>query len=177
MFISNFSLGINSRKYNTINYIKNADIIEVSEDGINSDILNNKLEKELTGIVSEINVEKGYFKIRIENEYKYYNFKFEEKSYKDINSNNTIFLDKKNGKYGFVDIAGNVVVDYIYDDATEQNNLGFAAVNKDGKWGSIDKNGNVVATIENDLSENSTIDFIGKWHLGMDLNMNYYCEK
>ena len=163
-------------KYNTINYIKNADIIEVSEDGINSDILNNKLEKELTGIVSEINVEKGYFKIRIENEYKYYNFKFEEKSYKDINSNNTIFLDKKNGKYGFVDIAGNVVVDYIYDDATEQNNLGFAAVNKDGKWGSIDKNGNVVATIENDLSENSTIDFIGKWHLMKDSNLNCYTK-
>ena len=163
-------------KYNTINYIKNADIIEASEDGINSDILNNKLEKELTGIISEINVEKGYFKIRIENEYKYYNFKFEEKSYKDINSNNTIFLDKKNGKYGFVDKNGNVVVDYIYDDATEQNNLGFAAVNKDGKWGSIDKNGNVVATIENDLSENSTIDFIGKWHLMKDSNLNCYTK-
>lgn len=163
-------------KYNTINYIKNADLIEVSEDGINSDILNNKLEKKLTGIISEINIEKGYFKIRIGNEYKYYNFKFEEKLYKDINSNNTLFLDKKNGKYGFVDISGNVVVDYIYDDATEQNNLGFSAVSKDGKWGSIDKNGKVVATVENDLSENSTIDFIGKWHLMKDSNLNCYTK-
>ena len=163
-------------KYNTINYIKNADLIEVSEDGINSDILNNKLEKKLTGIISEINIEKGYFKIRIGNDYKYYNFKFEEKLYKDINSNNTLFLDKKDGKYGFVDISGNVVVDYIYDDATEQNNLGFSAVSKDGKWGSIDKNGKVVATVENDLSENSAIDFIGKWHLMKDSNLNCYTK-
>ena len=27
------------------------------------------------------------------------------------------------------------------------------------------------------LEDNLEIDFIGKWHLGEDLNMNYYCEK
>ncbi len=32
---------------------------------------------------------------------------------------NTIFLDKKDGKYGFVNKNGIVVVDYIYDDARE----------------------------------------------------------
>ena len=27
------------------------------------------------------------------------------------------------------------------------------------------------------LEDNLVIEFIGKWHLGEDLNMNYYCEK
>ena len=163
-------------KYQYINYIKEADIIEVSEDAINSNIINNKLETKLTGIISEINTEKGYLKIRENEEYKFYNFKFEEKSNKEVFPNNTLYLDKKDGKYGFIDKDGKVVVDYIYDDATDQNDLGYASVNKDGKWGSIDKNGNIIAAIENDLSSNAIIDFIGQWHLMRDVNMNCYTK-
>ena len=90
---------------------------------------------------------------------------------------NTLFLSKKDGKYGFVDKKGNVVVDYIYDDATEQNEYGFVAVKKDGKWGAIDKDGKVVVEPIYNLENNLKIDFIGRWHLGEDINMNYYCEK
>ena len=109
--------------------------------------------------------------------YKYYNFKFEEKEAKDILPSNTLFLSKKDGKYGFVDKKGNKVVDYIYDEATEQNKYGYAAIKKDGKWGSIDNGGNVVIEPTYNLDNNLVIDFIGKWHLGQDLNMNYYCDK
>lgn len=163
-------------KYQYINYIKDADILEVSEDGINADILNSKYETKLTGIVSEINTEKGYIKIRINEDYKYYNFKFEEKTNKEIYPNNTLFLDKKDGKYGYINKDGKEVVDYIYDDATEQNNYGYVAVNKDGKWGSIDKNGNIVAQTDVDLTSNVVIDFIGKWHLMKDSNLNCYTK-
>ena len=72
---------------------------------------------------------------------------------------------------------GNVVIDYIYDDATEQNQYGFAAVKKNGCWGSIDQNGKVIIEPKYNLENNLKIDFINKWHLGEDLNMNYYCEK
>ena len=34
---------------------------------------------------------------------KYYNFKFEEKQESDIYPNRTLFLSKKDGKYGYVD--------------------------------------------------------------------------
>ena len=34
------------------------------------------------------------------NEYKYYNFRLEEKTSQDIFTTNTLFLSKKNGKYG-----------------------------------------------------------------------------
>lgn len=163
-------------KYQYINYVEDADIIEVSEDGITSNVLNNKFETKLTGIIAEINTQKGYLKIRENQDYKYYNFKFEEKTNTEIYSNNNIFLSKKDNKYGFVDKDGNVVVDYIYDDATELNNLGFAAVNQNGKWGSINQNGNVVANIESDLTSNTIINFIGKWHLMKDTNINCYTK-
>ena len=38
-------------------------------------------------------------------------------------------------------------------------------------------NGKEVIEPKYKLENNLKIDFIGKWHLGEDLNMNYYCEK
>lgn len=72
-------------------------------------------------MISEINTSKGYIRIYTNNEYKYYNFKFEEKEASEVLTANKLFLSKKDGKYGFIDSNGRVVIDYIYDDATEQN--------------------------------------------------------
>lgn len=63
-------------------------------------------------------------------EYKYYNFKFEEKNSSEMLKSNTLFLSKKDGKYGYVDKSGNVVIDYIYDDGTEQNAYGYSRSQK-----------------------------------------------
>ena len=115
--------------------------------------------------------------MRVNDEYKYYNLKGEEKSNTEILKDNTLFLSKKDGKYGYVDQKGNVVVEHIYDDATEQNQYGFAAVKSNGLWGSIDSKGKVITEPKYNLENNLIINFIGKWHLGEDLNMNYYCEK
>ena len=79
--------------------------------------------------------------------------------------------------YGYVDKKGNVVVDYIYDDGTEQNSYGFVSVKKDGLWGSIDKNGKTVIEPKYNLENNLKIDFIGKWYLGEEIGVNYYCDK
>ena len=92
----------------------------------------------------------------------------------DILPNNTLFISKKNDKYGFVDKNGNVVVDYIYDDATKQNEYGYCGIKKDGKWGAIDNKGNVVIEPTYNLDDYLMIDFIGRWHFGKDINMNYY---
>lgn len=42
--------------------------------------------------------------------------------------------------------AGIVVVDYIYDDAREQNEYGFASVKKNGMWGCVNSKGKQVMT-------------------------------
>ena len=82
-----------------------------------------------------------------------------------------------NDKYGYVDKNGKVVVDYQYDDATEQNEYGYAAVQKDGKWGAINEKGEEIVAPQYDFSNNLGIDFIGEWHLGsIDSNATYYTK-
>lgn len=163
-------------KYSSFRYYSQPDFAEASSDGINSEIIGNDYQVKLTGIISEINTEKEYMRIRVSDEYKYYNFRFEEKNATEIFPQNTLFLKKQNGKYGYVNKNGDKVVDYIYDDATEQNTCGYVSVKKDGKWGSLDKNGNIVIEPTYNLDENVTIDFIGEWHIGKDPNMNCYTK-
>lgn len=162
--------------YLMASYSEKADIYILEEADATSNLLNTNFEVKLTGILNELNEDKGYLKIRVGDEYKYYNFKFEEKQAKDVLPSNTLFLSKKDGKYGYVDKDGNVVVDYIYDDAKEQNSSGFVSVQKDGKWGSLDSKGNVVADTTYNLDNYLEIDFVGKWHLGQDRNLNYYIQ-
>lgn len=160
--------------YTSIEYNEKADIYIAEDSNFNCNILNSNLESKVAGILLELNENKGYIKIRTEDNYKYYNFKFEEKEESDIFPNRTLFLSKKDGKYGYIDKNGKVIVDYIYDDAIEQNEYGFAAIKKDGKWGSIDIKGSIVQEPIYDLENYLLIDFIGRWHLGQDINMNYY---
>lgn len=161
-----------------VSYVKQANLVLVNKDEESqTKVLDSEFNQKLEGFISELNTDKGYFRIRVNDEYKYYNFKIEEKKPSEILSNNTLFLDKKDGKYGYIDSNSNVVVDYIYDDAQEQNENGFAAVKKDGKWGSIDKTGKIVVETKYDLSNNIIVDFIGKWHIGQDTNCMYYTDK
>ena len=164
-------------EYKDIQYNEKAGIYIADDENYNSKILNSNFETKITGILSEINTDEGYLKIKQDENYKYYNFKFEEKNIQDILPKNKIYINKKNGKYGFIDNKGNQVVECIYDDATELNKYGYAAVKKDGLWGAINSDGKVIIEPTYKLDENLVIDFIGKWHLGLDLNMNYYCDK
>lgn len=84
---------------------------------------------------------------------------------------------KKNGKYGYIDKNKNVIVDYIYDDAKEQNNYGYSAVKVNNLWGVIDKMGKLIVEPKYELKDNLVIDFINKYHLGRDINLNYYTDK
>ncbi len=161
-------------KYSSITYNEKADVYITEDESFNNEILDTEYNVKQKGILTDLDEEKGYIELKQEDEYKYYNFKFEEKQEKDIFTTNTLFISKKNGKYGFVDKDGKVVVDYIFDDATKQNEFGYSAIKKDGKWGSIDNNGTVVQEPTYKLDDYLKIDFIGRWHLGKDINMNYY---
>lgn len=161
-------------KYNSIIYNEEADIYIAETEDFNNELIDNTFTVRQTGILTDLNTEKGYIELRNDEGYKYYDLKFEEKNAKDIFNQNTLYLSKKDGKYGFVDKDGNVVVDYIYDDATKQNEYGFAGIKKDGKWGSVDNKGNIVIEPTYNLDEYLKIDFLGSWHYGKDININYY---
>ena len=161
-------------KYNSCIYNESANIYITEDENFNNEILDDEFNVKLSGILVDFSNEKDYIELRVNNEYKYYNFKLEEKNVADIFTSNTLFLSKKDGKYGFLDKTGNVVVEYIYDDATEQNRYGYAGVKKDGKWGAIDNKGTLVQEPTYKLDDYLKIDFIGRWHYGKDINMNYY---
>ena len=163
--------------YQNIYYDKRAGIYVADDENYISSLLDTNFEVRLMGILSEMNTDDGYMKLNIDNEDKYYNFRFEEKTVQNILTDHNIYLSTQNGKYGFVDNKGEVVVDYLYDDATELNDYGYAGIKKDGLWGVINSNGEIVIEPYYNLDNNLVIDFIGKWHLGLDLNMNYYCDK
>ena len=65
----------------------------------------------------------------------------------------------KNGKWGFINAKGELVIDYQYDDALSFSN-GYAAVLKDGKWGYIDEENTMamepVFALATSLSDNGT---------------------
>ncbi len=161
-------------KYLSITYNEKADLYIAQDEEYNDEILNSEFQVKQTGILTDLNEEKGYIELRQDDEYKYYNFRFEERKEADIFATTTLFLSKKDGKYGFVDKDGKVVVDYKYDDAGNQNIYGYAAVKKDGKWGAINAKGELVQEPTYNLDDYLKVDFVGRWHLGKDLNMNYY---
>ncbi len=165
--------------YTNIVYRSSANIYEATNEDYTSNLLDSNLEVKLSNvIISELNEEKGYIRVRENDEYNYYNFRFEKKSSNEILNTNTIFLSRnEEGKYGFVDRNGNVVVNYIYDEATEQNDYGYASVKQDGLWGAVDSRGQIAVSPSYSLENNVLIEFIGKWHLGQDLNLYYFTDE
>ena len=52
-------------------------------------------------------------------------------------------MQPQNGKWGFADTDGTIVIDCQFEDAKSFGQH-LAAVKQDGKWGYIDQKGNVV---------------------------------
>ncbi len=161
-------------KYISLSYYEKADIYIAEKENYENDIIDSTFAVRQSGILIDLEEEKAYLALKQGEEYKYYNFKFEEKKVTQVQTSNTLFKSKKDGKYGLVDKDGKVIVDYQYDDVTEQNRYGYVGIKKDGKWGSVDKKGNIVQEPAYNLDDYLKIDFIGRWHLGKDINMNYY---
>jgi hypothetical protein len=163
--------------YKTINYVKEADFYIAEKEDYTTDIIDRNFNIQLSGIiVSELDLDLGYLRVRQNDEYHYYNFKFEEKTNKEVLSRNTLFIVKENGKYGYENKDGKRIVDCIYDDAKEQNAYGYCVVNKDGLWGVLKSDGTIILEPTVDLHDYVYIDFIGQWHRFNDTNLYAYTK-
>lgn len=162
-------------KYADLNYNRTTDYLKAKKEDNTYDYMTRDFAIKLTA--GEETVLNGFISVNVQDEVKYYNYKLEEKSNKEVYSTNTLFVTKVNGKYGFVNKDGKVVVEAIYDDATEQNDYGYVAVKKDGKWGAIDQYGKVVIEPTYMLSNNKRVEFVGKWHNSADANANYFTDE
>ena len=83
---------------------------------------------------------------------------------KTVYLENNLFANKSEGKWGFVDLKDNVIVDYKYDEVTEINEFGFAGVKQNGKWGVIDSEGNIIIEPTYELNSLNPL-FIGKYYV------------
>lgn len=147
-----------------------------SETGV-SNIYNSKIEKILSGSNLKIYIEDNYIQVISNNDMVYLDFEGNKKDSKDIFTNNTIFAQKKNDKWGYVDKNGNTVVDYIYDLAMDINSNGYGAIYKDGKWGAISKDGTVVKQPTYSLTD-ARPQFVGEYYkVSNSYEITYYSNK
>ncbi len=149
-----------------------------TETGITESFYNSELELKLEGSLLEYNQTDGYIRVLKLNtkEEGFYNFKFEQIPEEVAYKTNNLFRFVENGKVGFKNNKGTVIVPAIYDDATYQNIYGFIAVNRAGKWGSLDYNGKVVSEPQYELKDYTYIDFIKDMYRYKDADIVAYTK-
>ena len=111
-----------------------------------------------------VEVNSDYIKIYNDKQIQYFSKDGKELKNTDTYPNNELFSKQENGKWGFVNKNGSMVVEAKYDKVTEFNEYGYAAVNKDGKWGAINKKGEEVVEPIYTINDNKEPSFIGKYY-------------
>lgn len=153
-------------EYDVIIPLENVHALEARK-GTTVDIYSEKIEKILTmenAVVEAVGEE--YISIYSKNELKYIN------KVGEIVPNTEVYKDLKlysyqadDGKWGYADKDGNIVVDCKYDVVTELNEYGFAGIFQENKWGVIDEKGNVVVVPTYEIETYYSPSFVGKYLL------------
>ena len=152
-------------QYDSIEKVEGTDymITRLSEN--NSTQLYDKNFKQLCEMTNAIiQKEDHYIKLYNDTETRYFDLEGNEKQNTEILSNNQIYAKSRDGKWGFVDKSGNVVVDYIYDKATDLNSYGYAGIKLDGKWGVVNANGEVIVEPTYTLNVKTEPEFIKDYY-------------
>jgi len=117
-------------EYLAMTFIDTGDFFMADKTTYMSVIIDNNFAERIVGIITDLDTERNFITVFANGENIFYNFSFERRNSRDILVANTLFLDRRDGRFGFVDSYGNVVVAHTYDDAKEQNRYGFAAVKR-----------------------------------------------
>ena len=80
-----------------------------------------------------------------------------------VYSNLPMYSISKDGKWGFCDKTGNIIIEPTYDMVTEVDEYGFAGINKDGKWGIVDNTGKIISEPKYQIDSYYFPKFIGKY--------------
>ncbi len=161
--------------YSTIQKIENTNSLEATENSERRIDLIAESGKVKTGLTNaSILVKQNYIKIYSSTEVKYFTTDAEETTYSKINSNNTIYAVEQNGKWGFSDKNGKIVIACQYEMVSEQNG-NTAGIKLNGKWGVIDTKGNVLVNPKYTiLWEN--VNFLGNYYeISDNVGVSIYC--
>ena len=150
--------------YDSIQRVQDKKIVQATQSTPQKIVLydenmTNLLEME-NGTITE---EDDYIRVQNNSDMKYVNNEGKVVESSEIFKNNNLLAKVQNGKWGFVDREGNVVVDYQYERVTELNQYGFAGIMQDGKWGVINRNGEVIVHPVYELTDDNP-EFIGEYY-------------
>lgn len=163
-------------EYDYIILLENAKALEARK-GNEVDIYSEKFEKVLTmrdAIVEKVSDK--YFSIYSDTEKQYIDNTGNLVENTDVYDNLKLYSYKADdGKWGFVDAQGNIVVDCKYDRVTELNEYGFAGICQDERWGVIDSLGNVIVVPSYEIETYYEPNFIGKYLL--EEGETIYCQE
>ena len=152
-------------QYDSIEKVEGTDYIITRLSENSSTQLYDKNFKQLCEMTNAIvQTEENYVKVYNNTETKYFDLEGNEKQNTEVLSNNQIYAKSQDGKWGFVDKSGNIVVDYIYDKVTDLNSYGYAGIKLDGKWGVVNSNGEVIVEPTYTLNTPTEPEFIKDYY-------------
>ena len=171
--INNNNQKLINNDYDVIQLINNTEIIQAIDVTSNMVSLFNKngqklLEEEDLLVIFNDNC----IKIFCNEGAKYYTLDGKETLNTEIYKNNNIIGFYENGKWGFKDKSGSIIVEAIYDRITEINENGYGGIKLDDKWGIIDKEGNIIVEPKFYIDDNiSDPEFLNRFY------KNYYASE
>lgn len=165
-------------KYDIIQRIENTNTMQAIDSATSTvDIYDENSKVSVSMESASVYTENDYIKILSNTDRKYVNNSGKVLSNKEIFTSNTLFASSVDGKWGFVDKDGKVVVEHKYDMVTEFNSYGFAGVKVNDVWGVVDRSGNVIVEPSYKIDWKEP-EFISKYcKLNFGYGFEYYTDE
>lgn len=161
------------RKLENTNLIKATKEVEQQYDLYNADL---KLVTTFQGEELMVESVKEYLRIYTKiTDVEYYTKDGKKVEAKQVYPNAKLIAKEQDGKWGYIDLAGEKKIDYQYEQVTEMNEYGFAGIKQNGKWGVIREDGIILQEPCYELEENFP-EFLGKYYRVLSLSQPYYTD-
>ena len=163
--------------YSSIQEIENTDMVQAINSNTKlTEIYSSDMRKLVAIEDATLELKNDYLKVFNKKEAKYISKDENEITNIQALKDNKIFASQKNGKWGFVNNQGKVVVNYNYEAVTESNKYGFAGIKQNGKWGVADSEGKIIVEPTYELN-NDEPTFIGQYYQVVYGNGEVYYTK
>lgn len=165
--------------YQVVQKLDNKNIIQaIISEPYTIEIYNSKMEKIATMKEATLKEENSYIILSSNTQRKYFDNNGNEVKNTDIFPNLTLYaFNNENGKWGFKNKEGAIVIEPNYDMVTELNEKGFAGIKKDNKWGVVNEKGEIILQPIYEIEWNEP-QFIGEYcRLNFGYGMVYYTKQ
>lgn len=151
--------------YTSIFRLNDTDILQAEKIETKTiDLYSSNMHKIASQENATITTGNNYILLASDKDFAYYDFSGNKLEAKEVFPDNQLFAKKINGKWGFVDKSGNVVVQNEYEMVTEFNEYGFAGIKMNGKWGVMEQSMHKVIQEPVYELEWTQPNFIGKYY-------------